>query len=308
MRRLILLLVCSFPLLSQIDRATLTGVVQDPSRSIVPGAKVTLHAEATGLNYGTVTNSAGVYTFSGVPVGQYTVSIVASGFEALQIQRFALEVGETRTLNVTLRVGTVSSNVTVVEAAPDLELTTAEVGGVIQGSQTNALPVNGRYWASLMALIPGAISSGTGTQDAIRFSGLSQEDNNFRFDGVDATGLNHQFVKEPARLQFPLEAIAEFKGSAAVYSADIGGMAGGQISMVSKGGTNDFHGSVYEFLRNNFFDAHAFDTPGVAPFRLNNFGASVGGPIVHNKLFFFTNYEAVRQVYSQPISGFVPTD
>src|SRR5215472_4040666 len=308
MRRLILLLACAFLLFAQIDRATLTGVVQDPSRSIVPSAKVSLHAEATGLNYGTVTNSAGVYTFSGVPVGQYTVSIVASGFEALQIQRFALEVGETRTLNATLRVGTVSSNVTVVEAAPDLELTTAEVGGVIQGSQNNALPVNGRYWASLMALIPGAISSGTGTQDAIRFSGLSQEDNNFRFDGVDATGLNHQFVKEPARLQFPLESIAEFKASAAVYSADVGGMAGGQVSMVSKSGGNNFHGSAYEYLRNSFFDAKAFDSPAVAPFRMNNFGASIGGPIVRNKLFFFANYEAVRQVFAQQVSGYVPTD
>jgi hypothetical protein len=145
----------------------------------------------------------------------------------------------------------------VVEAAPNLGLTTAEVGGVIQGKQIDALPVNGRYWASMMALVPGAISSGTGTQDAIRFAGLSQEDNNFRFDGVDATGLNHQFVKEPARLQFPLESISEFKASAAVYSADVGGMAGGQVSMVSKGGGNSFHGSAYEYLRNSFFDAKA---------------------------------------------------
>ena len=158
-----------------------------------------------------------------------------------------------------------------------------------------------------MALVPGAISSGTGTQDAIRFAGLSQEDNNFRFDGVDATGLNHQFVKEPARLQFPLESISEFKASAAVYSADVGGMAGGQVSMVSKGGGNSFHGSAYEYLRNSFFDAKAFDSPAVAPFRLNNFGASVGGPVVRNKLFFFLNYESVHQVYSQPVSGFVPT-
>ena len=137
-------------------------------------------------------------------------------------------------------MGGVTSNVTVVDAAPDLNLASSEVGGVITGKQTDALPVNGRYWASLMALIPGAISSGTGTQDAIRFAGLSQEDNNFRFDGVDATGLNHAFVKEPARLQFPLESIAEFKASSAVYSADVGGMAGGQVSMVSKSGSNDF--------------------------------------------------------------------
>jgi hypothetical protein len=146
-------------------------------------------------------------------------------------------VGETRTLNPTLPLSSVSSNVTVEAAIPDLNLANAEVGGVITGAQTEELPVNGRYWASLEALIPGAISAGTGTQDQIRFSGLSQEDNNFRFDGVDATGLNHAFVKVAMRLQFPLESIAEFKASSAAYSADIGGMAGGQISMVSRSGT-----------------------------------------------------------------------
>lgn len=311
MRRLILtitLLVSVFPLVAQTDRATLTGVITDPSRSIIPNAKISLHATATGIEYSALTNSSGVYTFSGLRVGQYTASVVVAGFETLQIQGFTLEVGETRTLNLTLRLSGVSSNVTVVDAAPDLNLASSEVGGVITGKQTDALPVNGRYWASLMALIPGAVSSGTGTEDAIRFSGLSQEDNNFRFDGVDATGLNHQFVKEPARLQFPLESIAEFKASSAVYSADVGGMAGGQVSMVSKSGGDDFHGSLYEYLRNSFFDAKAFDSQGVAPFRLNNFGASFGGAIIRNKLFFFTNYESIHQVFFQSISGNVPTD
>jgi len=145
-----------------------------------------------------------------LPVGQYTASIKADGFDTVQVEPFTLNVGETRTLNAALHISSVSSQVSVVAAAPDLDQTSAEVGGVIQGSQTKELPVNGRYWASLMALIPGALSAGTGTQDQIRFAGLSQEDNNFRFDGVDATGLNHQFVKEPARLQFPMESIAEF--------------------------------------------------------------------------------------------------
>jgi Carboxypeptidase regulatory-like domain len=295
------------PLAAQVDRAALTGVVLDPSHSAVAGAKVSLRAIATGIDYVATANSAGVYTFTGLPVGEYTASVSAAGFETLQVQTFALEVGETRTLNPSLRLGAVSSNVTVVDAAPDLTLTNAEVGGVITGKQTEELPVNGRYWASLEALIPGAISAGTGTQDTIRFSGLSQEDNNFRFDGVDATGLNHQFVKVAARLQFPLESIAEFKASSAVYSADVGGMAGGQVSMVSKSGTNEFHGSAYEYLRNNFFDATAFDSQR-SPFRMNNFGASFGSPVIHNKLFVFVNYEGIRQVFSQQISGYVPTD
>jgi len=310
MRNLILVIVFLFAghALGQTDRATLTGIISDQSRGVVPNATIILSATATGLQRAAVANGTGAYTISSLPVGEYTASIKADGFDTVQVEPFVLNVGETRTLNTTLQVSSVSSQVTVVAAAPDLDQTSAEVGGVIQGSQTKALPVNGRYWASLMALIPGALSAGTGTQDQIRFAGLSQEDNNFRFDGVDATGLNHQFVKEPARLQFPMESIAEFKASSAVYSADVGGMAGGQVSMVSKGGTNEFHGSLYEYLRNSFFDAKAFDTPGVSPFRLNNFGASFGGPIIRNKLFFFTNYEAVRQVFFQPISAFVPTD
>ena len=301
------LTLVALPSTAQMDRAVLTGVVTDPSKGVIAGAKVIAHSVATGIEYPATTNSAGVYTLTGLAVGEYTASVSASGFETLQVKSFTLEVGETRTLNPTLAVGSVSSNVTVIDAAPDLRLANAEIGGVITGNQTEDLPVNGRYWASLEALIPGAISAGTGTQDQIRFSGLSQEDNNFRFDGVDATGLNHQFVKVAARLQFPLEAIAEFKASSAVYSADIGGMAGGQISMVSRSGTNDYHGSLYEYLRNSYFDATAFDTLH-APFRMNDFGASFGGPVIHNKLFVFVNYEGIRQVFSQQLSGFVPTD
>ena len=213
LKTLFVLSLAALPLAAQMDRAVLTGTVMDPSKSVVPDAKVSAHAVATGIDYTAVSNSAGIYTFTGLPVGQYTASVSANGFETLEIQAFALVVGETRTLNPTMRLSSVSSNVTVEAATPDLNLANSEVGGVISGVQTQELPVNGRYWASLEALIPGAISAGTGTQDQIRFSGLSQEDNNFRFDGVDATGLNHAFVKVAARLQFPLESIAEFKVS-----------------------------------------------------------------------------------------------
>jgi len=143
-------------------------------------------------------------------------------------------VGETRTLNVTMWVATVQTDVSVVAAAPDLNLSSAVIGGVINGDQTEDLPVNGRYWVVLESLIPGALSSGSGTEDTIRFNGLSQEDNNFRLDGVDSTGINHQFMKQPLVVQVPMESIAEFRGSSSLYSADTGGMAGGQVSMVSR--------------------------------------------------------------------------
>ncbi|MBO0861992.1 MAG: TonB-dependent receptor [Chloracidobacterium sp.] len=305
---LIVILSSGSLVFAQTDRATVTGVVMDPNQSAVPDAKVILHSIATGTERSVQTNGAGVYTFSALPVGQYELSITAKGFQELRIQNFTLEVGQTRTLNVNLRVAAVSTEVTVVGATPDLNLTSAEVGGVIQGSQIQALPVNGRYWASLESLAPGAISSGTGTQDNIRFSGLSQEDNNFRLDGVDATGLNHQFVKTPMRAEFPMESLAEFKASSAVYSADIGSMAGGQISMVTKSGGNAFHGTLYEYLRNSFFDATAWGlNQTLSPFKMNQFGASLGGPIIHNKLFFFINYEGVRQSFDSQIQATVPS-
>lgn len=311
MRRLLVLIVLALsaiPLLAQADRATLTGIVMDPTQRVIAKANLTLSSVETGIERTEATNSSGVYTFSSLPLGEYTLSVGADGFETERIEAFTLEVGETRTLNVTLHIGAVHSDVSVVSAAPDLDVSSAVVGGTITGEQTDALPVNGRYWARLETLIPGAVSSGTGTQDTIRFSGLSQEDNNFRLDGVDATGLNHAYEKAPLVVEFPMESIAEFRGSSALYSADIGGMSGGQINMASKSGTNSFHGSFYEFLRNNYFDAKAFETTAVSPFKFNNFGVSSGGPVIRNKFFYFANYEAVRQAYDQPFNSYVPTD
>jgi hypothetical protein len=293
---------------AQADRAALTGIVLDPTQKAVPGAKVTLTAVATGVVHAQTSNASGVYTFSSLPVGQYSLSVDASGFDSAKVEAFTLEVGETRTLNVPLRVGGAHEEVAVVSAAPDLDINSAVVGGTITNAQTQALPVNGRYWASLEALLPGAISSGTGDQSSVRFSGNSQEDNNFRLDGTDATGLNHAYEKAPLVVQFPMESIAELKGSSALYSADTGGMSGGQINMSSKSGTNSFHGSFYEYLRNSYFDAVPSYSGGqTAPFKMNNFGASFGGPILRNKLFFFANYEGVRQAYDQPFNAYVPS-
>lgn len=296
---------------AQADRATVTGIVLDPAHKAVVGAKVTLTAVRTSIVRPEQTNGSGVYTFSSLPLGQYTLSVEAAGFEMTKVEIFTLEVGETRTLNVNLSLGGVQTDVTVVSATPDLDVSSAVVGGTITNAQTQALPVNGRYWANLETLLPGAVASGNGDQSNIRFSGNSQEDNNFRLDGVDATGLNHAYEKADLVVQFPMESIAELKGSSALYSADVGGMSGGQINMASKSGTNQFHGSFYEYLRNSYFDGKPYFTGAkqLAPFRMNNFGSSFGGPIMKNRFFFFANYEGVRQAYVQPLTNVpVPSD
>jgi hypothetical protein len=290
----------------QSDRASITGIISDPSKGVIQGAKVTLKALDTGLERVTTTNSSGLYSFSSLPLGGYTAIVAAAGFEETQFQPFNLQVGQNRTVNATMTVKSVGTRVDVTAAA-DLNQTSAEIGGVIQGAQLHELPMNGRSFERLESQVPGAIDDGGSTQDNIRFAGLSQEDNNFLMDGVDATGINHQFEKVDLRLQIPVEAIAEFKASSAVFSADQGGSAGGQVEVVSKSGTNTFHGSAWEFVRNSMFDARPWGSTTLPPLHLNNFGANLGGPIIRSKLFFFANWEAYRQVLAQQVSGFVPT-
>ena len=303
-----LLLALAGILNAQTDRATLTGIVTDPAQAVIQNAKITLKSVATGTERATLTNGGGAYNFTALPVGEYTAIISATGFQLLEFKTFKLEVGETRTLNATLAVGSVGSSVQVTAASADLNQTSAEIGGVIQGDQTRELPMNGRSFVRLMSLVPGAIDDAGSTQDQVRFAGLSQEDNNFHFDGVDATGINHQFEKLDLRLQLPVEAIAEFRASSAVYSADQGGSAGGQVEVVSKSGTNTFHGAAWEFLRNSMFDARPWNSAGLPQLQLNNFGANFGGPVIRNKFFFFANWEAYRQVLAQTVSGLIPTD
>ena len=168
------------------------------------------------------------------------------------------------------------------------------------------IPLNGRDWSLLMTLAPGAVNLGAGGQRDLRFVGRGIDDSNYTYDGVDATGVQEQSQKVGVRLAISLESIAEFRVSSSVYTADQGGSAGAIVSIVSKTGTNAFHGSAFDFLRNNVFDARSpFDT-NIPPFRLNQFGASVGGPIKKDRTFFFADYEGLRQRLDTTVIGFVP--
>jgi hypothetical protein len=293
---------------AQTDRATLTGTITDQTGAVVPGAVVSIKSAATQAGHTATTNAAGAYTFDFLPVGEYEGSVTAKGFGTVRIDAFTLDVGQIRTLNEKLTVGDIVSQVTVQATSSALDQSSAEIGGVIQRSQIQDIPLNGRNWASLMSLTPGAIDSATGVESGVRFAGLSQEDNNFLFDGVDATGINHAYQQTNLRLQISTEAIQEFRASATTYAADKGFTPGGQVEIVSRTGTNQFHGAAFEFFRNSVFDARPFNALSLPPFHLNNFGASFGGPIIKNKLFFFVNYEGLRQVLGQPLTAVVPAD
>lgn len=304
---LLLLLLSMAPLEAQTDRATLTGTVTDASGARVAGAKIEITSNSTETKRETVTNRAGVYTVTSLSTGSYRASVKAQGFALYLVDDLTLDVGQIRTLDMNLAV---AGEATQIEVDPDsgLSKSSAEIGGVVHGKQATDLPLNGRNYINLVSLAPGVIDSGTGTQQDMRFAGLSDEDNTWHLDGVDNSGINHQYQKVDLHLQISTEAIAEFRANGVAYSADQGGTAGGQVEVVSKTGGDQFHGAAWEYLRNDVFDAAPWGSHGLLPpLRLNNFGANLGGPILRKRLFFFTNYDALRQVIDQALTGTVPS-
>ncbi len=291
----------------QASSATLTGTVTDPAGALIPGAEVSVESAATGLTRSTVTEDNGGYVFNYLPVGRYTVTVELPGFKTAR-QSVGLEIGQTRTLDVRLEVGELQELVEVFETAPALDRSSPELGTAISRSELDELPLNGRHWAALMLLAPGAHNTGRGDQSSIRFVGRANDDNNYTFDGVDTGGIKDPQQETSVRLIISMESVAEFRVSSSLYSAEHGNGMGGQIQLISKGGTNEFHGSLFEYHRNDAFDARVFTDPGELPeFRLNQFGGSIGGPIAQDKTFFFFSYEGLRQHQGQTHIDFVPS-
>lgn len=303
---LFLFLLSALPVMAQTDRATIRGTVTDPSSRRVVGALFVITSNNTGISRETKTNDAGVFTLTSLNTGSYKVSINARGFSVYRIDDLTLDVGQTKTMDAQLSIegGTTRVEVTV----SDMSRSSAEIGGVVHGKQAQDLSLNGRSYVGLVSLVPGAIDSGTGTQQDVRFAGLSAEDNTWHLDGVDNSGINHQYQKVDLHLQVSTESIAEFRANGVAYSADQGGSVGGQIEVVSKTGGAEFHGAAWEFIRNNYFDATPWGAAGFLPaLRRNNYGANLGGPILRKKLFFFANYEGVQEILNKPITGTVPS-
>ena len=295
---------------AQVDRATITGVVQDPNGARISGAKATLTSERTGLTRETVTNESGAFVLSQLPVGVYDLKVSQAGFATAKFNAIELGPGETRSLSVALQVGVVDNVVNVEDtASAPIDSASFTVGTVIKNEQVQNLPLNGRHWASLMTLAPGAVNTGSGSQNTVRFNGRGRDENNFTLDGMDQTGVKDPRQEENLRLVVSTEAIAEFRINTAIYSADQGNGAGAQVNLVSRTGTNDLHGSVFHFLRNSALDARLFTDADSQKdlFQLNQFGARVGGPIVKDRTFFFGSYEGLRQRRGVSFVNLVPS-
>ena len=297
---------------AQVDRAVLEGTVSDPTGGVIVGATVKVVAVETGLSEEQTANSRGYYRISGLAVGGYTVTVSNTGFKTKVVQGVILLVGQTRTLDVQLGVGAITEQMEVKASTGPADRSSAEAATVIDTQQIANLPNNGRDWASFTLLAPFAQDDGGGDQRTIRFAGRARDDNNFSFDGVDAGGIQEQAQKSQTRLQISQDAIEEYRVNSALYDAEYGTQAGGQVDVVTKSGTNDWHGTAFGYIRNSVLDARNFNdynlegNPAVPPFRMGQYGFTLGGPIKKGNTFFFISYEGLRQLQSNTQQFTVP--
>jgi hypothetical protein len=294
---------------AQVQSSALTGTVADQQGNSVPRARVKAVEAATGLQRETETSTQGDYTLLDLPPGIFSVQISREGFSTFIAEHVEQVVGQTGTLNAKLYVAGTKQETTITEPLVQLNKVDATIAAPIEQEQVQELPFNGRNWATMTALVPGAIDNGAGDQRTIRFAGHGLDDNNLTLDGVDATAVYNQEQREYMRLNIPLDSIDQFQVQSQNFGADVqGGTAGGQVSVVSPSGTNSYHGDAFEYFRNDVMEARTpFNGPSPNPFLLNQFGAGVGGPIVHNKTFFYANYEGLRQRLDGTQIGLVPS-
>jgi hypothetical protein len=296
---------------AQIDRSGLSGTVTDSSGRLLPQAHVTAVENANGLRRETVSDASGNYSIPELPVGIYTVTFEHQGFMKLEFVDVAQVIGRTRTLAATLQVAGSEERVNVSSASTLMDHNTSAVTGLIEREQADELPLNGRDWSALTAFVPGAIDTGGSNQRSVRFAGRGLDDSNFTYDGVDATNIVNQTQRAWVRLAIPLDAIQEFRVDSLMSTAEEGATGGAQLAVSSPSGTNRFHGRLFEYLRNDYFDASlpswASNGETQQPLRLNQFGGSLGGPIVRDKTFFYLASEAYRQNWGYPVSGDVPS-
>lgn len=295
---------------AQVDRSGLTGTVSDPSGRLLAETHITAVQTSTQLRRETVSYSDGRYDIPEMPVGRYSITFDHPGFKTLAFVDVEQVIGRTRTLDATLQVAGNDERVEVSASSELMDRDTSAVTGLIERTQADELPLNGRNWSELTAFVPGVVDIGGSNQRSVRFAGRGVDDDSFTYDGIDATNIVNQAQRAWVRLAIPLDAIAEFRVDSLMSTAEAGGTGGPQLAVTSPSGSNRFHGRLFEYLRNDYFDATepTWASGGEAqqPLRLNQFGGSVGGPIVHDKTFFFLASEAYRQNWGYPTIGWVP--
>lgn len=311
-----LLCLAAVPTLwAQTVRGTITGTVNDSTGAVLPGVSVTATNTGTGISTGVITGDAGHYNIPQLPAGVYRVTAEMAGFKKHIREGITVQVAQTTRLDIVLEVGEVTETVEVVAEAPLVRSTTSEIGHVIEARQIQVLPLNGRLFEQLITLTPGAVQRGfadfgenpaaAGARSPIHASvnGVPWSGNNFLIDGV----ANNEPLNAFINVTPPLEAIQEFKVQTNNPTSEFGVFGGAVVNLTMRSGTNELHGSLFEYLRNDVLNARDFFAARKAPFKTNQFGGTIGGPILRNKAFFFGDYQGLRQRQGRTFLITVPT-
>ncbi len=311
MRRIIFaIFLTSLGLLAQINTGSISGYVLDPADKTIPGATVTLEDSARSSTRTIQTSAAGSYEFDGLPPAEYRLTATAPAFAQITAPRVRVEVDQRARIDLHATLAVRSDQVAVTAQAPTLNQDSSELGAVLDQNLVDGLPLNERDFLQLALLLPGTTTPVEGSQlssrgtFAMHANGGREENNNFLLDGVD----NNDSYDRGYTLQPSVDAIQEFKVATNSYSAEYGVASAGQVNIVTRSGGNAFHGSAYDYLRNRDLDArNFFDGSDKPQFVRNQFGATLGGPIVKNSTFFFASYEGLQEDQGQTQLGTVPT-
>lgn len=319
-RHLVFLLLTFAPAaFAQLGGGSLTGNVSDPSGSAISAAKVTAINIETGVKRETQTNETGYFEFPLLPAGQYRLEAEFTGFRRATTAAFALNTGTRPRVDLKLELGQVNESVEVVASAPIINATTTDLGVAMEKVKIESLPLNGRNFQQLVGLQAGVLSSpgsSAGGRGGIEFHGATAFGNNLLLDGVDMSlgevpGTGNATGGGPLINTVSVEAIEEFKASGNAMSAEFGRSVGGVLNVTTKGGTNQFHGSLFHFFRNDKLDANSFfnnrSNFAKPSLRWNQYGGNLGGPILRNRAFFFFNYEGAQVRSPSQITGNVAT-
>src|SRR5215470_3735676 len=313
--------VAAASLAAQTFRGTILGTVTDASGAVVTGAKVTVHNTGTGLERTTTTSADGSYSIPELPIGAYNVTITQSGFQTFVANAVTVDVATERRVDAELKTGEVSTRVEVsADQLPIVDTTSAELGGTLTSDTIETLPINGRDYTKLIYLNPGVagspdqISDSPGSYGTFSMNGSRGRSNNFLLDGTD---MNDGYRNDPAINEagvfgdpatiLPIDAVAELR-VLSNYEAEYGRNSGAVVNIVTKSGTNNWHGSALEYWRDGSLGARNYfnSAGGKNPFHNNQFGGSFGGPIVKDKTFFYVNYEGQRETGAQAGTSCVP--
>lgn len=294
------------PALGQVNWASITGIVTDSAQAVVPGAKITVRNLDTGITRTVESNQEGYYTVPNLDPGRYELVVQVEGFKTYRFPELILQVGQVLRHDVELQIGAVTESVTVTTSVPTIETERgAIVGDVIVHQEIQELPLEGRDFTDLAFLVPGVFPKAQGGQgSAMNIHGARATNTNFYVDGFD----NRNPRGAAAQARPNLDAVQEFKMEVSGYSAEYGRYAGGILNVVLRSGTNNFHGSLFEYLRNDIFDARSFFATDREKLRRNQWGATLGGPIVRNKTFFLFSYEGYWQLMGRTRLTRVPTE